>query len=347
MERLIRPVRRVRPEPVARQPEARLHHLGPARRAARPGHPWADVEPDDLPEGDPGLGRLRRAVPASSPSTTARSIDDYWALVLQDINGALRRVRPGVRVGRRRRRLRERRGRPRPRPRQRRHRGRRPRPAPAHRPAQPDGEDPGHRRRRRADPGDDRRGPQHQRHVDLQPRPLPGGDGGVHRRARGVRGHRRRRPVEGGERGAASSSRVSTPRSIAGSRPSAPRRRSRCAARRRVAQAQAGLPGVRGDVLRAALGGARRPRRPGAAPAVGEHVHEEPRLPRHALRRQPDRAAHGQHAARRHDRGVRRPRHAGAHRRRRTSTRRRPTGRRWRGRRRRRRRRATRSSARA
>ena len=99
-------------------------------------------------------------------------IDDYWALVLQDINGALRRVRPGVRRQRRRRRLRQRRGRARPGPRQRRHRGGRPRPARAHRPPEPDGQDPGDRRGRRRRSGDDQRGPQHQRHADLQPRPL-------------------------------------------------------------------------------------------------------------------------------------------------------------------------------
>ena len=43
-----------------------------------------------------------------------------------------------------------------------------------------------------------------------------------------------------------------------------------------VAQAQAGLPAVPRDVLRPPLGGARRPGRPGAAAAVGEHVDEEP-----------------------------------------------------------------------
>ena len=93
MNRLQRPVPGARPEPVARQPQARLPHLRPARRAARPRHPRPHVEPDDLPEGDPGL----------EPTTTSSSrelaadehpvIDDYWALVLADIHGALRRVR--------------------------------------------------------------------------------------------------------------------------------------------------------------------------------------------------------------------------------------------------------------
>ena len=38
-------------------------------------------------------------------------VDDYWALVLADIDGGLRRVRPALRGERRRRRLRQRRGR--------------------------------------------------------------------------------------------------------------------------------------------------------------------------------------------------------------------------------------------
>ena len=78
---------------------------------------------------------------------------------------------------------------------------------------------------------------------------------------------------------------------------------------------QARLPSVRRDVQRRALGGAGRPRRQGAASAVGEHVDEEPRLPGHDVRRQPDRTVHRQHDARCDDRGVPRPRHARAHRR--------------------------------
>ena len=57
--------------------------------------------------------------------------------------------------------------------------------------------------------------------------------------------------------------------------------------------------------------------RPGAAAAVGVHVHQGPGLPRHDLRRPAHRARHGQHDAGGHDRGVRRPRHRGPHRRRR------------------------------
>ena len=55
-----------------------------------------------------------------------------------------------------------------------------------------------------------------------------------------------------------------------------------------------------------ALGGQGRRR---AAAAVGQHVDEEPGLPRHPVRRRADRPRHGQHPARRHHRGVRRPRH--------------------------------------
>ena len=50
--------------------------------------------------------------------------------------------------------------------------------------------------------------------------------------------------------------------------------------------------------------------RPGAAAAVGVHVDEEPEVLRPALRRQPHRAGHRQHHARRHLAGVRGPRDA-------------------------------------
>ena len=76
-------------------------------------------------------------------------------------------------------------------------------------------------------------------------------------------------------------------------------------------------------LLRSPVGGPRRPRRPGAAPAVGLDLHQEPVVPGHALRRHAHRARHGQHHARAHARRLRRPRHAGAHRR--CRLRRRPT----------------------
>ena len=54
-------------------------------------------------------------------------------------------------------------------------------------------------------------------------------------------------------------------------------------------------------------------RRERAAPAVGLHVDQEPRLPGHALRRRADRPGHRQHDARRDDRGRARPRDGRAH----------------------------------
>ena len=111
-------------------------------------------------------------------------IDDYWALVLRDIDSASTRC-PGL-------------------PRQRRRDGFvsvEVDPGLAHdgagteaatptstsaSPAQPDGQDPRHRGRPRPDPDDDRRRPEHQRDVDLQARALRRGDGGVHRRAGGL-----------------------------------------------------------------------------------------------------------------------------------------------------------------
>ena len=57
------------------------------------------------------------------------------------------------------------------------------------------------------------------------------------------------------------------------------------------------LHALQGDLLRRALGEARGGRRARAAPAVGVDRREGPGLPRHALRRRADRAAHGQHDA--------------------------------------------------
>ena len=58
-----------------------------------------------------------------------------------------------------------------------------------------------------------------------------------------------------------------------------------------------GLPALPSHLRRRALGGAAGPRCPGAAAAVGVDVDQEPRLLRPALRRQPDRAGHGEHHA--------------------------------------------------
>ena len=71
------------------------------------------------------------------------------------------------------------------------------------------------------------------------------------------------------------------------------------------------------------------PGRPGAAAAVGVDVDQEPRLPRHPLRRQPHRARHGQHPARGHHRRVRGPRHPRPHHRQRRRRRRRGDATAW------------------
>ena len=134
-------LRRTGPEPLARQPQAGIPHLGRTRRAARPRHPRAHLEPVHLPEGDPGIERLRRPV----RRTRRRGQFDRGRLLVPRHPGhprSLRRVRLGVRGVRRRRRFRERRGRTRPRPRRIGHRGRGTRPPRTDRPAQSDGQDP-------------------------------------------------------------------------------------------------------------------------------------------------------------------------------------------------------------
>ena len=83
----------------------------------------------------------------------------------------------------------------------------------------------------------------------------------------------------------------------------------------RRGQRQARLSAFSRDILNGALAQAGRARRPGPASAVGQHRRQEPGLRRPALRRQPDRAADGQHHARRHAAGVSRPRRRASHRR--------------------------------
>ncbi len=63
-------------------------------------------------------------------------------------------------------------------------------------------------------------------------------------------------------------------------------------------QRQASLPPIPAGLRRPALGCAARRRCAGAASALGQHQHQEPRLSGTALRRYLDRAAHGQHHAR-------------------------------------------------
>jgi hypothetical protein len=73
---------------VARQPEARLHHVGPAREADDARHPRAHEQPDDLPEGDPGSVDYDEQFKTLA-STNRPILDDYWSMVLHDINSAL------------------------------------------------------------------------------------------------------------------------------------------------------------------------------------------------------------------------------------------------------------------
>ncbi len=68
------------------------------------------------------------------------------------------------------------------------------------RPRQPDGEGARHRRGHAGDQDADRRGHEHQRHAAVQPAGLQGRGRGVHRRAGGLQGERRRRQP-GGQRG--------------------------------------------------------------------------------------------------------------------------------------------------
>ena len=126
-----------------------------------------------------------------------------------------------------------------------------------------------------------------------------------------VRRRPRRRPHRGSPASPASSSAASTPRSIGGSRRSAPTEALGAPRQGRHRPGQARLQAVPRHVQRRALGRAWRPAAPGCSGRCGPARHQEPGLPRHALRRRVDRARHGEHAARRHARGVRGSRHAG------------------------------------
>ena len=89
--------------------------------------------------------------------------------------------------------------------------------------------------------------------------------------------------------------------------------RARVARSCRDRPGQTRLPALPRPVLRAALGTSGRPRRPPPAAPVGLDLHQEPGVPRHALRRQPHRSRHRQHPPRTHDRRLRGPRHPGPH----------------------------------
>ena len=134
-------VRGAGPEPLARQPDPRLHHVRPAGQLRDGGIRGLTSNPTIFQkaiEGSPQYDEQFRALARDD----AAIIDDYWALVLQDITGALEVFAPLYESLGRRRRLRERRGRPRPGPRHGRDHGGRPPPQRDDRPAEPAREDP-------------------------------------------------------------------------------------------------------------------------------------------------------------------------------------------------------------
>ena len=187
----------------------------------------------------------------------------------------------GLRRGRRRRWLRLDRGRARPRRRLGCHAGTGAAPvAPAGAPERLR-QDPGHARRSAGHRGGDRRGDQHQHHADVQRRRLPRRGARVHRRPAAAAGRRRRDPA--GRIGrVASSSAGSTPRSTRRSTRSAPT--AALAARGQAAIANAKLAyHAYKEIFEGGEFADLRGRR-GARPAlpVGEHLDQEPRLPRRA-----------------------------------------------------------------
>ena len=119
---------------------------------------------------------------------------------------------------------------------------------------------------------------------------------------------RRRRPVKVASVGSFFISRVDTEidqRLDAIGTPEALALRGKAA----VAQGKLAYRLFQRDVQRPALGGARGRGRRVQRPLWASTSHQEPGVPRHAVRRRADRPRHRQHAARRDDRGVRRPRH--------------------------------------
>ena len=191
------------------------------------------------------------------------------------------------------------------------------------RPAQRDDQDPRHPRGRAGDPRVRCAGrPQHQHHAAVLDDPVRGRRRGLPRRARvpaAARPHDPRHLVGGqllrlarrhARRQAAGREDRRPPptwRSGGGSR------RSRAAPR--VANAKVVLRALSQLPQRPRLAAHRRLGRQGAAHPLGEHRHQEPRLPGHPVRGRAHRRAHGEHAARGHLEGVQGPRHAGAHRR--------------------------------
>ena len=237
------------------------------------------LEPHHLRQGD---SRIRRLRPRAEPNRRRGARRHRRLLEAGRLRHRRRRGDPAAGVRRLRRARRPRVGgdRPRPGPGLRRDRGGRP---PARRPdrrPQPLCEDPGHGRGADPHPADDRGQAQRQRDLDLRPRPLCRSGRGLFGRAGGGRG----RPELGVERGLL----LRVPGGHRGGPPPGGHRRRRGPGPARQSgggQRQAGLPAVRRAVLRPPLGGPGRPGGPAPAGPVGQHLHQEPGLPRHPLRR--------------------------------------------------------------
>ena len=247
---------------------------------------------------------VRRAAARGAAKTEDDPTEIFLELAIEDIQRRLRPAPAGLGRTQGAGRLRLARGRPDARLRPRGDVRAGDAPARGRRPAEPVREDPGDEARARRDRGLDRAGQVDQRHADLLAGALRGGRRGLPPRARAAR-RGRRRPVArrlGGEL-------LRLARRHRG-RPAArgDRRQRRAAGQARDREREARLPALPGDVLRPALGVPRRQGRDAAALPLGLDLDEEPGLPRRALRRGADRPGHGQHDARRDDRGVPGPR---------------------------------------
>ena len=300
-------LRGVRAEPVARQPEARVPHVRPAGPSpGDDGHPRPDVEPDDLPEGDPGSAdydaqfvssprrrpdrrrlldaghrRHRGGLEVFAPLYDSSHGGDGFVSVEVDPDLAHDSAGTETRRG-----LHERINRPN---------------LMVKIPGTAEGVAP---IRQMISEG---------RNINVTlifsleryQEVMDAYSEGIEQVRRCGATIRRRSPAS-----PASSSRGSTPRSTGAWTRSARPRRWRSVARR-SGPGQARLPAVPSESSPARWERSP-PTAPGAAPLWASTSTKNPAYPGHDVRRRADRPGHGQHAARCDDRGVRRPRHAGS-----------------------------------